>query len=463
MVTDRFGGYYLPLSGETKTVILTARADSLGATNAFVSCAGGRQTIADIRLSGNLALKQIRGTVRDTSGHALTSALVAYGPRGSRTTTYADSDGSYTLSLPAGATGDVTASQNQYVSSSAEITSSKAGDTQPLDFVLRKNTGALSVEVKSPDGSPLEGVTISTFDGTSSVKTDQQGQGRLTDIPVGTALVTVEKKSYLPLQVTLSVKQGATVKRTITLPQSVKLTNPGFEQQDGTDGSKPAGWTITENPTGSAIRQDRTRFGGAPEGTYALSLWNEKAFTATVSQAVPELKAGNYYVRLHVNSGMRSEGLYIQALDSTGKELGRLGTTSGMNDRYGFSFALPQEGAVTLRVVSNGRAGEWAVIDDINLGYLGTASIDSGDGTPTEPDTPGHSGTSSQTGPGTSTPVKGHGTASRSHRSSAKAAAKAKHASRLSETGVDSTTVLFVSVLVIAMGIALSHVGCERR
>lgn len=408
--TDRFGGYYLPLnaapatasaaastaSGSSMTVTADGSADGLGTGTATLTYTSGRQSVADIRLTGSVRRLHVHGSVKDASGTPLASALVSIGESGAKYTAYTASDGTYTLSLPVSASGTLAASQNGYVTDSKKL--GNATD-QNIDFTLASDTGSVRVTVVDPDGTPISGARLTLSGRTDSAITAGDGTATLSDVPTGTAKLEAGKDRYLTISSDLVIHQGKTTTQRLTLPKSVALSNPGFEQADPSDGSKLVGWDVTANPTGSAVRQDRTGFGGAPEGTHALSLWDSSAFTATVSQKVAGLKAGTYYARLHVYSGINPKGLVIKALDDNGAELGRLETNTGMNDRYGFEFTLPSDGTVSLAIVANGRPGEWAVIDDVRLGYLGTHA----QGKPDNPDDTGdagHSGDSGTSEPG---------------------------------------------------------------
>lgn len=275
----------------------------------------------------------------------------------------------------------------------AAVTAGSVAKAGPIRVPGTQRMHDVSGTVTDADGQPLAGATV-TLDGGSdtAVTTGEDGTFRFDDVPAGARSVTATKDGHLSgTDAAVKVRFGETASPTLRLARSIAVANPGFEEPGDAGESSLAGWQVKAEPEAAAVRQDRTGFGGAHEGSYGLSLWSDDAFTADVSQRIDGLKAGRYVARAATYSGMTGT-LRLEVRDDSGRTIAE--REAPRSDNYvftGIDFTLPQDGAVTIAIVADGNAADWAVVDAVELGYRGMQTAQPG--TPDNPDVPGEPGT----------------------------------------------------------------------
>ncbi|MYR08242.1 MFS transporter [Gordonia sp. SID5947] len=190
----------------TYTLIATAPGRSPKAMT--VSVVGDTVFRRDFTLVGGSVL---RGRVRDGQ-HPVSANLVVTDQSGAVVKqAHADSDGYFTISgLSAGDTVAVTASAPGYQPASQLVTVDGAGrTTEPVEILLIATSG-MQGSVRTIDGSPLEGATVSAIgpDQTivASVTTDAEGRYRMEGLTEG--LFTVVASMYEPAAIQVNVVAG---------------------------------------------------------------------------------------------------------------------------------------------------------------------------------------------------------------------------------------------------------------
>ncbi len=191
----------------------------------------------------------------------------------------------------------------------------KAEDVISLeDIILKKAFGSITGVAVDSNNNRLSNVEISIslkneekfnivtdenrcfvqseefIDGTGytvSAKKDGYGDSKITDLQV------------------LPSKASEVIMR---LSTKISINNDDF------DLGTLEGWTVIDEEN-SVTAQDRSNFNNdAPSGKYALSLWNDKAYTAKISQEVSGLKAGKYMLSAYVYNGgnQNKANMYIK-------------------------------------------------------------------------------------------------------------------------------------------------------
>ncbi|NDZ97518.1 MFS transporter [Streptomyces sp. SID6673] len=190
----------------TYTVIATAPGRSPRAMT--VSVVGEAVFRRDFTLAGGSVL---RGRVRDGARPLAANLIVTDQSGAVVTQAHADSDGYFTIAgLSAGDTVAVTASAPGYQPASQLVTVDSAGRTTEAVDILLVATSGMQGSVRTTDGSPLEGATVSAIgpDQTivASVTTDSDGRYRIEGLTEG--LFTVVASMYEPAAVQVNVVAG---------------------------------------------------------------------------------------------------------------------------------------------------------------------------------------------------------------------------------------------------------------
>ncbi|MGC4961325.1 MFS transporter [Gordonia sp. DT101] len=190
----------------TYTVIATAPGRSPKAMT--VSVVGDAVFRRDFTLAGGSVL---RGRVRDVARPLAANLIVTDQSGAVVTQAHADSDGYFTIAgLSAGDTVAVTASAPGYQPASQLVTVDSAGRTTDAVDILLVATSGMQGSVRTTDGSPLEGATVSAIgpDQTivASVTTDSDGRYRIEGLTEG--LFTVVASMYEPAAVQVNVVGG---------------------------------------------------------------------------------------------------------------------------------------------------------------------------------------------------------------------------------------------------------------
>ncbi|NED59566.1 carboxypeptidase regulatory-like domain-containing protein, partial [Streptomyces sp. SID10244] len=162
----------------------------------------------DFTLAGGSVL---RGRVRDGARPLAANLIVTDQSGAVVTQAHADSDGYFTIAgLSAGDTVAVTASAPGYQPASQLVTVDSAGRTTEAVDILLVATSGMQGSVRTTDGSPLEGATVSAIgpDQTivASVTTDSDGRYRIEGLTEG--LFTVVASMYEPAAVQVNVVAG---------------------------------------------------------------------------------------------------------------------------------------------------------------------------------------------------------------------------------------------------------------
>lgn len=239
-------------------------------------------TAATAELSMTLVSGVVVGTVKDEDGKPLEGVSVS---AGAGLTAVTGADGSYTISgLASNQDYTLSFTKSGYVRN--QITCKVAAGTtaQMEDVILSKNEGRLKFRVVDVDGKPIVGAKAEIL-WTAEATSDSDGyvtlDKRTNDTPLntGTYAVDISAKNYVGRTVEFTVGSGAADGGTVVLPKPVTLKNPSFHSADG-------GWTMTSDPEGAVIYQDRTYQGGAYDDNDALSFWAASAFKASASQVI---------------------------------------------------------------------------------------------------------------------------------------------------------------------------------
>jgi len=229
---------------------------------------------------------KISGRVTNAEdGSPIAGATVSDGTR----TTTTDASGEYTIADVPPGTYEVTASKEDYDSSSLTVTVSEGGTAIAnlwLSEVILPGTITGTV-TDAEEGSPVEGAMVT--DGTKTTTTDASGEYTIADVPPGTYGVTASKSGYESSSLTVTVSEGNTAVADLSLSQIIVPGSITGLVTDAEDGSPIAGATVSDG-----TRTTTTDAAGAytivdvPPGTYQVTASKSGYESSSVTVTVLE-------------------------------------------------------------------------------------------------------------------------------------------------------------------------------
>jgi len=313
----------------------------------------------------------ISGRVVDDAGAVLPGATVTAVLGDKTYSTLTDVNGEYILQyVTAGENYIVTASKENYISSSLTINLEIGELKNQVNFTLYYNGGNIKGTVKDGNGLSVSNATVELTSGkyTFTTTANTNGEYEFTGIPARTYKISATKNGLMKAELTdIEVRYLQTNTVNLTMPVFIDIVNGSFEEKGAND-SIPYGWDITD--TTSAFRQDRTPFQGTIDGRYALSLWSELPFETSISQTLVGLENGKYVISIQSYANISKE-YYMYAKDSKGNIIGRkdLDITNGY--RESILEVTVTDNVLTIGFYANASGGEWAVIDMVQVGFKG--------------------------------------------------------------------------------------------
>jgi len=303
-ITSSSGSYTLAgVSAGTYTV--SASATGLTTLSASVKVTAGNNTTQNFALVPTGGGGSISGTAVDTQNptHPVANATISYS--GASTTTTTNASGTYTLSGVAAGTYTVTATLAGFTTqtdSSVKVTAGTA--TTGVNFSMPATSGITgTVTDTEVPAQPVFGATV-TYTGTGgtagsgTTMTNASGVYTFTGVPPGTYSVGVTDSGFTP-----PTPKSATVTAGKTASMSFIITAGSGISGVVSDTESPAqpvaAATVTYTGTGGTPGHGTTAtnasgiyiFGGAPPGTYSVSV-TDTGFTTPTAKSVTVI-AGN--------------------------------------------------------------------------------------------------------------------------------------------------------------------------
>ena len=328
----------------------------------------------DFTLAINSA--SLNGRVIDEDGKTVMNASIALeGDNGFNYTASSKEDGSFELSYVNEGSYTVTINKAGYEPFVMENLIVKAEDVISLeDIILKKAFGSITGVAVDSNNNRLSNVEISISlknEEKFNTVTDENGCFVVEEVIDGTGYtVSAKKDGYGDSKITdLQVLPSKASEVIMRLSTKISINNDDF------DLGTLEGWTVIDEEN-SVTAQDRSNFNNdAPSGKYALSLWNDKAYTAKISQEVSGLKAGKYMLSAYVYNGgnQNKANMYIKdgekiveyALPTTNywTKLSMEAWVENDNIEIGFDF--------------DAISGCWTVIDSIELSFITAINYES--------------------------------------------------------------------------------------
>ncbi|WP_249900642.1 glycosyl hydrolase 53 family protein [Paenibacillus sp. PK3_47] len=314
----------------------------------------------------------IQGKVTDRQNVPVAGAKVQVTAGSQKLITLTDATGSYTLlHVPAGQSYTVTAAKNNYVQSEIREVSVSVGQvTAHVDFAMDLNLGRLSGTVTNSDNEPVPGAEVTAVSGEHIYRTvtDSAGKYSLPDMLAGILYqLTAEKAGYMDGTLAeVKVEALKDISDThLRMGTEVPIVNGGFETQ-GTSQYDVPGWTLEGTEHASYVQ----KHSAVRQGEYALSSWMEGAYVTKASQTVTGLTDGDYVVSASFYSGGGQKEYYMFAQPGSG-DMAKLNipATGGMT-AMNLKVAVTG-GELTFGFQADAIGGNWALVDDVKLGYLG--------------------------------------------------------------------------------------------
>jgi hypothetical protein len=286
-VTAADGSYALnnlPAGSTNITASLTGFQNGSASVTVAAGATTPAPTITLVSGSGT-----ITGTVKSSSGAAISGASVGFG--GGSTTT--DTSGAYTLTgVPTG-TVQLVASASGFQSVTQSVTVN-GGSTSTANFTLSPAAAGGTVTGKVTNvssGAALSGATVSWSGGSATTSTT--GIYTLTNVTAGTQNITASKTGYLSRTLSVGVTGGATATLNIPIATAGKITakvvtSTGAVVSGATVTIK--GGAVATTVTGSTNTSGLFTTTWIPVGTYTVTVaktgHTTQSKSATVSSGV---------------------------------------------------------------------------------------------------------------------------------------------------------------------------------
>jgi thermitase len=254
ITTDSSGLYQFPLAAGTYPI--SVMAAGFTTQNLTATVAAGADTILTVIMSANYA--RFTGTVKD-AGVPVAGAIVQALSSGLiEGTAVADTNGLYTLWIPAG-TYDIRASSVGYSNSTVSAQAVAAGGGQTVNLVMPKLGSILGV-VRDPSNHPIANAQINVA-GSSTVAavTDSNGNYSTIGLPSGTYSVTGSASNFLPSTVS-NVMVAADAPAPVNLSLSSTSSSTNSAQFVKTDTTTQGTWSGVYGANGYNVIDGTTAY-----------------------------------------------------------------------------------------------------------------------------------------------------------------------------------------------------------
>lgn len=342
-------------------------------------------TVGNTLSKQNLTLTCVSGTVQgkvlDADGNALAGVIAKATADGHTTlTTQSNANGAYTLSgLEENTVYTLTYQKSTYHTEQTTVTAAVRQIITLPDQTLYLDQGSVKGCVVDKDGQPVANATVTI--GEKSTTTDESGNFTMTEVDAGSATLTIRADDYMERSFTESITFHETADAgKLILPAPITLQNPSFENElADTD------WQLDGSGVLRQWRDTASRY----DGEYALSFWSDEAFTASASQTVQGLSAGQYVFSIQGYVGMThsqyaDSELYLFVKNAAGEIIAKQAIpNTGTYLPLEMVFTVPSDGDYTIGIYANAISEDWAVFDMARLGYCGVPQT-----TPSEPEAP---------------------------------------------------------------------------
>jgi|GEM_PF-790287 len=405
-ITGGNGSYTIADLPASSNIVVTAGLDGYDSGAVEGVAVGIGSTTNGINLTVVLSSGSISGTVAISGGGMLADALVTVNVAGKAYKALTDSEGRYTIyHVPAGSDYTVTAAKTGYLSGARSGIAVAIGETTSgIAFELQPNAGTIRGVVTDSSGAPVAGAAVKAqrTGGVYDTVTDANGRYTLEHVLGGSGYaVTASKAGYMEGRASSVTVTALTVTDNIDikLATPIPLVNASFETQGAYRYIIP-GWTIN----GTDYATFTQTHGEAKDGSYVFSHWLGGPYVSDAYQTVTGLEDGEYVLSAWFYNGGEQNEYYWYAEDAEGT-VTRLDIpkTSGMT-LYSMNVQVTG-GKLTIGFFADANAGNWALVDDLKLGYLGPLDTEEPEPTPTATPSPTATATPSPTPEATPAPT----------------------------------------------------------
>ncbi|MNW35384.1 Endo-1,4-beta-xylanase A precursor [compost metagenome] len=369
---------------------------------------GVEVSIGEVKTGVNLTIVLSSGTIQgkvvDDEGTPITDAKVFLRSSGQLFEVRSDSHGVYMLPyVPAGQNYTVTSVKENYLQATKDGINVAVGKiTDAVNFTLARNTGSISGKVTDSSSKPVSGVNVTAMSGLKVYRTTTNSSGSYS-LPLVLAgnsyQVTAVKEGYI--DGILSEVKVTPLKETsstnLRLGTEVPIVNGDFETFGASPDEIP-GWKLEGTKGASYVQQHSA----VTQGKNALSSYAEGAYTTKVTQTVTGLADGDYVVSFLSYSGGGQKEYFMFAQAGSGSMAKLNIPPTGQMTRMSFNVTATG-GVLTFGLQADANKGNWSLIDDVKLGYLGKEEPATEQPTPTP--TPGTSLTGGVSGTPTPSPT----------------------------------------------------------
>ena len=318
--------------------------------------------------SGNL-----KGKILAEDGNTLAEVkVILQSADGKKYEAKTNEAGVYELSFIDEGVYSLTASLDGYEDYSINEITVKAKDNIDLaDIIMKKAFGSIKGIAVDPDNNRLSDVEVTILlanEEKFKAVTDENGEFIILEVVDDNRyIIEGVKDGYGNAKIMdVEVRPNSRSEVVLRLSEKIEVINGDF------DLGTLEGWNVVDD-TSAISAQDRTGFGNdAPSGKFALSLWNDKAYSASISQKIDNIKNGKYEITYYLYNGGDQNSAYMYVKDGEDIITYDLQTTTNWT-KVSQTLWINNE-SIEIGFDFDAKAGCWTVIDSVELNYI--TSID---------------------------------------------------------------------------------------
>jgi arabinogalactan endo-1,4-beta-galactosidase len=362
--TDELGDYTLGDLPEGNNYDVSAEKEGYDSdSQAGININIGK-TVFDLDFVVTLSSGTVSGSVIDTEHTPIEGAVVriTVGKKVFSATT--DNSGNYKiLNVPEGSNYKVVASKDNYIAGEITGVDVITGEnTEVGDITIDSNVGLITGTVKDSKGNPITDGKVTASSGTAFYHAETNASGEFTfeDVLAGEYALTAEKEGYISGVESSVIVNAKKTTSDINLRVGDPIEVPNFSfENPGKD------WMISNESATNMIHHPAVY-----DGDLVLSSFSENAYQSDVHQTITGLENGHYTLTVQAYNGGGQNEYYMYAKDTGGEEVRKPIPPTGVMTPITLNVEVTG-GQMTIGFYSDAKAGNWSLLDVVQLGYRG--------------------------------------------------------------------------------------------